>query len=226
MTSKDETDDDDTDDEGGNFAADFFREARIRNIGLDTDDLTDDDDDDDEEEEDDEHDEADDSSAISVSDDASSVAKEEEEVEGFRYKVPTTVPDPSLTSKEVVEVVVQALAHNDIPTPNKGIEILFAYSSKNSQIAQTEDLSEEEYAAYLKEGEYRILFDGDIGGCVVERGDYSPDGSKSFVTARIPTSFKETTPVNFILSTDVETSCWMIDSMLIRPPTMRRNRRR
>lgn len=50
------------------------------------------------------------------------------------YEPPTMVPDSDLTAGEVVLLVLEALKNNDNPTSNKGVEILFGYSSPSSQI--------------------------------------------------------------------------------------------
>lgn len=75
------------------------------------------------------------------------------------YEPPTTVPDSDLTAGEVVLLVLEALLNNDVPTVNKGVEILFGYSSTGSQIKNEVGLTPKEYAEFLKETEYKILFD-------------------------------------------------------------------
>ena len=56
-------------------------------------------------------------------------------------------------------LVLLALKNNDNPTPNKGVEILFGYSAESSQIKNEEGLTPKEYAEFLKETEYKVLFD-------------------------------------------------------------------
>lgn len=75
------------------------------------------------------------------------------------YEPPTSVPDSDLTAGEVVLLVLEALVNNDVPTKNKGVEILFGYSSSGSQIKNEEGLTPAEYADFLKETEYKVLFD-------------------------------------------------------------------
>lgn len=64
----------------------------------------------------------------------------------------------------------------------------------------------------------------------IDKGDYSFDGKKAFFTARLKVGPGplDVVPVNFILSTSgtSDDSCWLIDSMLIRPQSMRRRRRK
>ncbi|GAX18801.1 hypothetical protein FisN_26Hh101 [Fistulifera solaris] len=144
------------------------------------------------------------------------------------YQPPLTVPDSELTAGEVVLQVLESLLHNDNPTTNKGVEILFGYSSPGSQIKNEEGLTPAEYAEFLKETEYKVLFQHQ--GVSIDKGDYSFDGKKAFFTARLQTGPGplDTVSVNFILSTTgkEDDSCWLIDSMLIRPESMRRRRRR
>jgi hypothetical protein len=144
------------------------------------------------------------------------------------YQVPTTVPDSDLTAGEVVIQVLDSILHNDVPTPNKGVEILFGYSSPGSQIKNEEGLTPAEYAEFLKETEYKVLFAHQ--GATIDKADYSVDGKKAFFTARLQTgpSPLDTVSVNFILSTTgrEDEACWLVDSMLIRPQSMRRRRRK
>ena len=148
------------------------------------------------------------------------------------YVTPEKVPDSELTAGDVVTTVLDALLHNDVPRPNRGIEVLFGYSSPGSAISQAikvEGMTPGEYADFLKEeNEYKVLFDH--YGVVIDKGDYSFDKKKAFFTARLqngegPLDFIS---VNFILSTEgqEEEDCWLIDSLLIRPEGMRRRRRR
>eukprot|EP00544_Gedaniella_sp_CCMP2646_P001429 CAMPEP_0202509750 /NCGR_PEP_ID=MMETSP1361-20130828/52935_1 /ASSEMBLY_ACC=CAM_ASM_000849 /TAXON_ID=210615 /ORGANISM="Staurosira complex sp., Strain CCMP2646" /LENGTH=345 /DNA_ID=CAMNT_0049143985 /DNA_START=81 /DNA_END=1118 /DNA_ORIENTATION=+ len=144
------------------------------------------------------------------------------------YVPPTTVPDSDLTAGEVVLLVLDALLHNDVPTKNRGVEILFGYSSEGSQIKNEVGLTPQEYTDFLKETEYKVLFNHqDVS---IDKGDYSFDGKKAFFTARLKNGPKplDVVSVNFILSTkgNDEDDVWLIDSMLIRPSSMRRRRRR
>ena len=75
------------------------------------------------------------------------------------YVPPTTVPDAELTAGEVVLLVLTALKNNDNPYTNRGLEILFGYSSPGSQIKNEEGLTPAEYGQFLKETEYKALFE-------------------------------------------------------------------
>lgn len=145
------------------------------------------------------------------------------------YEAPTTVPDSDLTAGEVIIQVLDSLRHNDVPEKNKGVEVLFGYSSPGSQIRNEEGLTPAEYADFLKETEYKILFSHE-GVPSIDKADYSFDGKKAFFTARLQAgpSPLDTVSVNFILSTTgrEDDACWLIDSMLIRPQSMRRRRRK
>lgn len=147
------------------------------------------------------------------------------------YKSPTKVPDPELTAGEVVTTVLDALLHNDVPSPNRGVEVLFGYSSPGSAVmsaVRDEGMTAEEYAEFLEDSEYKILFEHE--DVMIDKGDYSFDRKKAFYNARlrIGEGALDFVSVNFILSTqgNDEDDCWLIDSMLIRPEKMRRRRRR
>lgn len=71
---------------------------------------------------------------------------------------PTAVPDSDLTAGEVVLLVLEALQNNDNPTKNAGVNILFGYSSAGSQVKNEQGLTCDEYADFLKETEYKVLF--------------------------------------------------------------------
>lgn len=154
---------------------------------------------------------------------------EEEDESGAsnEYEPPTTIPDSELTAGEVVILVLDALRHNNVPEVNRGVEILFGYSSDSNSIKLEDGLTASEYADFLKETEYKVLFTHQTAS--IEKADYSFDGNKAFMTARLEMADNsDPVPVNFILSTTGhdEDSCWLIDSLLIRPQSMRRRRRR
>lgn len=144
------------------------------------------------------------------------------------YVPPTTVPDAELTAGEVVLLVLTALKNNDNSYVNRGLEILFGYSSPGSQIKNEEGLTPAEYGQFLKETEYTALFEH--LDATIEKGEYSFDGKKGFFTARLQTGTAtgDSVSVNFILSSvgEGDDSAWLIDSMLIRPQSMRRRRRK
>lgn len=64
----------------------------------------------------------------------------------------------------------------------------------------------------------------------IEKGEYSFNGTKGFFTARLQTGLGagDSISVNFILSAvgDGDDTVWLVDSMLIRPQSMRRRRRK
>jgi len=149
------------------------------------------------------------------------------------YVSPEIVPDSGLTAGEVVMTVLNALQHNDIPYPNRGVEVLLGYSAPSSAVTQAmyQGMTPEEYGEFLKEedSEYKVLFDHEED-VVIDKGNYSVDKTKAFFTARVRTGPHplDFTSVNFILTVEGEgeDDCWLIDSMLIRPEGMRRRRRR
>ena len=64
----------------------------------------------------------------------------------------------------------------------------------------------------------------------IEKGDYSFDGKKAFFTARLQVGPRplDFTSCNFQLSSEGvgDDAAWLIDSILIRPESMRRRRRK
>lgn len=259
---------------GADLAAEFFKMAQQKGVGLGADDFVEDEEDEDEEDEDDEVEPNIPQGAINAflgydrgevgeklsgnvsltNDQLYSEVKERvldtaggfvDFVKGARddddeddeddaaapkeYKPPTNVPDPELTAGEVVILVLEALNNNDNPSPNRGVEILFGYSGPGSSIKQEKGLKPAEYFDFLKETEYKVLFDHkDVS---IDKGSYSYDGKKAFFTARLQVGEGplDQVPVNFILSSTEgvsDESCWLVDSMLIRPQSMRRRRRK
>mmetsp|Transcript_21336 Transcript_21336/g.51575 ORF Transcript_21336/g.51575 Transcript_21336/m.51575 type:complete len:320 (-) Transcript_21336:222-1181(-) len=149
------------------------------------------------------------------------------------YQPPTNIPDSGLTAGEVVELVLLALRNNDVPSPDYGIEVFFGYSSPESQIVEqieTDGLTPAQYRAFLSMSEDNLaLFEHTQA--IIDKADFSPDSLKGYFTARLIKGGGSTSgelSVNFILSTTGmnDDDCWKIDSMLIRPPKLRRRRRR
>lgn len=145
------------------------------------------------------------------------------------YTVPAVVPDSNLSAGEVVKLVVTALRNNDVPTTNKGIEIFFGYASPVSQVRKEieKGMTMQQYKDFLLfSKDYATLFDND--DLMIERGDVNYKSKKAYFSVRLVHLDRRApdVSVNFILSTTggEEDSCWMIDSMLIRP-SLRRNRR-
>ena len=127
-----------------------------------------------------------------------------------------------------------ALRNNDNPSPDRGVEILFGYSSPESQITEqieTEMLTPAEYRNFLSMTDDNVaLFTHQA--VAIDKADFSPDRLKGYFTARLlmnadGSSSVDDVSVDFILSTTGtnDDDCWLIDSMLIRPSKMRRRRR-
>ncbi|CAJ1948140.1 unnamed protein product [Cylindrotheca closterium] len=131
------------------------------------------------------------------------------------YEPPSVVPDVDLTAGEVVLLILEVLKNNDNPTPNKGVEILFGYSSSSSQIMNEEGLTHKEYADFLKETEYKVLFDHQE--VMIDKGKYAFDGTKAFLTARLRVGPgpKDFTSCNFILTSERrdkdEDEAWLVE---------------
>jgi len=158
---------------------------------------------------------------------------------GAFYEPPEDFPDSGLTAGEVVELVLSALRNNDNPTPNYGVQILFAYSSPESQIVEqieTERLTPAQYKNFLSMSDDTAFLLAH-GSAAIDKADFSPDGRKGYFTARLMEdnnaggdvmASRNDISVNFILSTTgtEDGDCWLINSMLVRPSKLRRRRRR
>lgn len=165
---------------------------------------------------------------VSGSDDDDNDDEEGNEDTQQVYSPPSTTPDSGLTAGEVVTTVLTALNHNDEPSSNYGVEILFAYSSPASVLTSEKAPTVDEYSDFLSTSEYSVLLNH--SQVIVDKADYSFDGKKSYFTVRLRKgdSGREYTSVSFILSTKgkEEEDCWLIDSILIRPEGIRRRGRR
>ena len=119
-----------------------------------------------------------------------------------------------------------------MPSPDYGVQILFGYSSPESQIVEqieSEGLTAAQYRTFLSMSEDNLaLFQHN--SVLIDKADFSPDRLKGYFTARLVMGglTKDDVSVNFILSTTGtdDDDCWLIDSMLIRPSKLRRRRRR
>ena len=155
--------------------------------------------------------------------------EEEEEVKA--YAPPSEIPDSGLTAGEVVETVLAALNHNDVPDANRGVKTLVGFSGPSSVLRSPDKApTVDEYADFLKTSEYEILLDHDGDRVVVDKADYAFDRKKAFYTVRLTSTGnpRDVTFVNFILSTrgSEEDDCWLVDSIIIRSRGIRRRGRR
>jgi hypothetical protein len=157
-------------------------------------------------------------------------AAEMEETELMRgiYKPPSLKPDSGLTAGEVVELVLQALSHNDEPTDNYGVQVFFAYSSPHSFLKGPDAPTIVEYADFIKTSEYAPMMSHTQ--VIIDKADYSYDKKKAFYTVRLrdgPAEDRNFTCINFILSKNSDLDdCWLIDSAVARTEGLGRSRRR
>jgi hypothetical protein len=85
------------------------------------------------------------------------------------------------------------------------VEILFGYSSQDRPSRTKKGLTPAEYAEFLKETEYKVLFDHK--GVSIDKGDYSFDGKKGILLARVNVGpVLDTVSVNFICPPPVSTT--------------------
>jgi len=146
----------------------------------------------------------------------------DQQVDGhLEYENPTTIPDPALTAAEVVLLVLEALAHNDEPYENRGIEVLQGFASPMSALADP-TLLPAEYKQFLLDDDCTFLLQPHEPA-IIEK--HRESGERTYITALvIPAGQRplDAVSVNFVLH--YASPCWLIDSFLIRPPSMRRRR--
>jgi len=163
-----------------------------------------------------------------VGGDKAAAEMEEEEMMRGIYKPPSLKPDSGLTAGEVVELVLQALLHNDEPRENYGVEVFFAYSSPHSFLKTSDAPTILEYSDFIKTSEYAPLMSHTQ--VIIDKADYSYDKKKAFYNVRLregPAEDRSFTSVNFILSKNTEDDdCWLIDSAVVRTEGLGRGRRR
>jgi hypothetical protein len=141
------------------------------------------------------------------------------------YQPPSATLDPKLSAGEVVEIVLEALRHLDNPMPLYGMDVLFVQRVTNQ--ARRRPHSSWNYQQLEGIGIQSFVCSQ---GCHNHwQGWYSFDGKKAFLTAllKVGPSVKDVVAVNLILSNaGDEADAWMVDSVLIRPESMRRRRRK
>lgn len=119
-------------------------------------------------------------------------------------------PSPSLSPKEVVRLQVEALADNDTPYPDAGIEAAFAFASPANKAA-TGPLDR-----------FQTLFDTPaygpmIGHLSAEYSDAQVEGGVAQVGVILTTDAADRIGYLFRLSKQTETpyeQCWMTDAVV------------
>ncbi|MFL5578391.1 MAG: DUF4864 domain-containing protein [Gemmatimonadaceae bacterium] len=118
-------------------------------------------------------------------------------------------PSPTLTPEQVVTIQLDALQHNDTPTPDFGIETTFRFASPANRVA-TGPL--ERFADVVKNSVYRPM----INHRRVERGPMHVDGDQARQRVTVVTANGTRVAYMFILSRQrggEYDRCWMTDGV-------------
>jgi hypothetical protein len=124
-------------------------------------------------------------------------------------------PNPRLTADEVVEIVLDALARNDVPVKDHGIEVTFAFSSPANR-AFVGPL--DSFADLVRDDTYRPL----LNHRHAARGVAHITGDRATERVVVTTASGEKVAYLFALSmqTDGEyKGCWMTDGVTREPPS-------
>ena len=119
-------------------------------------------------------------------------------------------PAPSLSPAEVVAIVLNALQHNDDPSPDAGIATTFEFASPANR-EETGPL--ERFALLIKNPAYRVMLDFRTA----TRGRLEIDGNHA--RQRVAIVGRDGTQVTyvFLLSKQPEgpyANCWMTDGVI------------
>jgi hypothetical protein len=123
---------------------------------------------------------------------------------------PATHPDPRLTPEEVVGAVLEALRTNDLPTPDRGIAVTFAFASPANRDATG---TIEKFAALVRTQAYSPI----LNYRHVERGLLRVDGDEA--RERVVVTGADGTRAAFVFTLSRQASglfkdCWMTDRVV------------
>lgn len=118
-------------------------------------------------------------------------------------------PTPSLSPKDVIKVQVNALADNDSPFPDAGVEAAFSFASPANK-EQTGPLPK--FKRMLHAQQYGPM----INHVDAEYGLFERDGDKASQVVTLTTSDDDRVAYEFQLSLqegNKHDGCWMTDSV-------------
>ena len=127
----------------------------------------------------------------------------------------SVAPSPQLTPDEVVGIVLDALARNDVPVKDHGISVTFAFSSPANR-AFVGPI--ESFADLVRDDTYRPL----LNHRHAARGVVHVTGDRATVRVVITTSSGERVAYLFALSLQNDgqyKGCWMTDGVTREPPS-------
>jgi hypothetical protein len=122
-----------------------------------------------------------------------------------------TQPDPSLNAREVVEIVMNALANNDYPYQNHGIEITYNFASPENKII-TGPLSR--FSEMIRLGIYSTM----LNSKDIKYENYEVEGGNAQLDVILQTRDNRTQGFQFRLKRQIDNEfhdCWMTDSVML-----------
>ena len=125
-------------------------------------------------------------------------------------KAVAPVPKPELTPQQVIEIQVEALQKNDVPSPDAGIATTFRFASpSNRKVTGPLD----RFALIVKSPNYKPMINHRIAGYgpVRVRGDLAV--ARVTIVAADGKAFE----YEFRLSKDPESNCWFTDGVILIP---------
>lgn len=129
------------------------------------------------------------------------------------------VPDPALSPDAVVEIVLEALAQNDSPTADRGIEVTFGFSSPANR-AMVGPL--DRFSDLVREEVYRPL----LYHRHAVRAPAKVDGDRATERVVVTSATGERVAYTFSLSRQADgpyRGCWMTDGVMREPPSALRS---
>ncbi len=127
------------------------------------------------------------------------------------------LPSPALAPQEVVRIQVEAMQHNDIPTPDSGIRTAFIFASPDNK-RNTGPI--ERFIPLVKNPQYRAL----LNARRISIGNAQIDGRQAAVEVALIDANGSPARYLFLLSRQQEfpfANCWMTDSVIPLDPTLR-----
>ena len=125
-------------------------------------------------------------------------------------KLTTTMPKPDILPENVVRIQLEALANNDTPYRNAGIEIAFRFASPANQQA-TGPLGR--FIQLVRNPVYKPMIDHEIA----KIGDLVVEGTRAMLPVYLTASDGKLVGYMFILSKQnggPYDQCWMTDAVL------------
>ena len=121
-----------------------------------------------------------------------------------------TQPDPSLNAREVVEIVMNAMANNDYPYKNHGIEITYNFASPANKII-TGPLSR--FREMIRIGIYSTM----LNFKDIKYENYEVEGGNAQLDVILQTRDNRMQGFQFRLKRQIDNEfhdCWMTDSVM------------